>query len=107
EPDHATLSFCARHDMVVPMRILGALLGLCLLASCSGDEGHSPLPAQSDIARMEAKLARHPCVGDLDRWERSYRYKRNRGMFSSDSTDFSVIEFHFRKAGTITLVPGS
>ena len=89
------------------MRIRGALLGLCLLTACGGDEGHSPLPDPADLARMEKKLERHPCVGDLGLWERTYRFKRNPGMFWSDRTDFAVIEFHFRRAGTISLVAGS
>lgn len=65
------------------------------------------MPGDTDLAKLEQKLARHPCIGELDLWERSYRFKRTSGMFSSDSTDFSVIEFHFRRTGTITLVPGS
>lgn len=89
------------------MRIRGTLLALCLLAGCDDQQGHSPLPGEADLVKLEQKLGRHPCVGNLDLWERSYRFKRTPGMFSSDNTDFGVIEFHFRKAGTITLVPGS
>ena len=88
------------------MRAPILLISGLLLVSCGNDEGHSPLPVEADIEKLEAKLAGHQCVGDLDIWERSYRFHRNPRMLSSDNTDFGVIEFHYRKAGTIVLVPG-
>lgn len=88
------------------MKIRVAILSMLLLTACDDERNHLPQPLESDLVKLEAKLARHRCVGDLNLWERTYRFKRNPGMLASESTDFSVIEFHFRKAGTITLVPG-
>lgn len=82
------------------------LIGALMLASCGEEPSHSPVPAEADRAKLEAKLARHPCVGDLGLWERSYRFLRTPRMLDPDHTDFGVIQFHFRRAGTITLVPG-
>lgn len=82
------------------------LIGVLMLASCGEETTHSPVPAQSDLSKLEAKLARHPCVGELGTWERSYRFLRTPRMLDPDHIDFGVIEFHFRRAGTITLVPG-
>lgn len=86
------------------MRV-GLTLSLGILAIGCSQERHSPMPREADIQRLEARLANHPCVGELDGWERNYRYKRTASAFWTDNTDFSVIEFHFRQAGTITLAP--
>ena len=86
------------------MRAGSPLLVYPMLLAC-GPETHSPIPSESDIQRLETKLARHPCIGKVDAWERNYRYKRNASVFWSDHQDFSVIEFHFRKAGTMTVAP--
>lgn len=87
------------------MRVGLPLLVFVFLLACTR-ETHSPIPSESDIERLETRLAKHPCVGNLDAWERNYRYKRNASVFWADNTDFAMIEFHFRRAGTITLRPG-
>jgi len=88
--------------MKAPLTLIGAFV----LASCSEEATRSPLPNEADLSSLEAKLARHPCVGDLQIWERSYRFLRTPRMLEPDHIDFSVIEFHFRRAGMITVVPG-
>ena len=81
---------------------------LLLSTACSVQVDDSSIPSGDDIARLEAALARHPCVGDLERWERSYRFSRKTGLISdyTFNPDFDVIEFHLRRAGTILIRPG-
>lgn len=88
------------------MRI--AVISLLLLAGCNVEADDSAVPSQADIARLEAKLAQHPCIGPVGDWERNYRFSRKSGLFTphSLSPDIDVIEFHLRRAGTITIEPG-
>jgi hypothetical protein len=88
------------------MRIRAALFCVFLLSACGEESEHLPFPGEPDLVKLETKLSRHPCVGNLDDWERTYRFKHKPGTLMSGSTDFGVIEFHFRRAGTITLTPG-
>jgi hypothetical protein len=77
------------------------------LMACSQAGGEDLTPRIQDVDRLEAKLASQPCVGDLQKWERNYRYGMSRRMFwpQSDYVDLDVIEFHFRSAGTIAIRP--
>ena len=51
-----------------------ALAALLYVAACS--EGPIPLqPRAATIERLERRLAQHPCVGSLGRWERNYTHK--------------------------------
>jgi len=44
------------------------------LSACN--EGPVPvLPSTSIVDRLELRLARHPCVGSLGRWERNYTHE--------------------------------
>jgi hypothetical protein len=81
---------------------------LLLLAACGTDVDDDAVPAPSDIRRLEQRLSQHPCVGALDQWERNYRFSRKTGFFSpySLNPDLDVIEFHLRRASTITIMPG-
>jgi hypothetical protein len=90
------------------MRTWHLVGGLLMLAGCSFDTGEGPLPAEADIDRLEAKLAGHPCVGDLNGWERSYRYSTKTGLLTpySLNPDLDVIELHLRRAGTVTIQAG-
>ena len=87
------------------LRVLPLLL---LAAGCHYQVEDRSVPEEADVARLEAKLAAHPCVGPLENWERNYRYSRKTGLFSlyTVHADFNVIEFHLRRAGTITIAPG-
>jgi hypothetical protein len=84
------------------------MAALALTAGCNADIDDAAVPPDADIARVELRLAEHPCVRDLDLWERSYRYSRKMGLFTAYSLnpDFNVVEFHLRRAGTATIVPG-
>lgn len=76
-----------------------------LVAGCSqGPEG-SPLPSAADVARIEARLANHACVGDLARWERNYRHASDRNFLwpQSDHADVDRIQFHYRRTGTVAI----
>lgn len=90
------------------MRALSFAVALLLLASCNAHMDDRAVPSADDIARLEARLAEHPCVGDLKDWERSYRFSRKSGLLSpySLNPDLDVIEFHFRRAGTVSIEPG-
>lgn len=47
------------------------LLALLLVSACGEkDEG----PSDAVVERIEAKLARDPCVGSIDRWHREYAF---------------------------------
>lgn len=88
-----------------------AILGLIVLATLGGC--HSPvrsdaIPSAADVNELEARLARYPCVGDLNQWERNYRFFRKSALFFAHLThpDVNVIELHIRKAGKIDITPG-
>jgi hypothetical protein len=90
------------------MKTLPTAMSAFALASCFQHVDDSSIPARRDVLAVEAALARHPCVGDLNLWERNYRYSRKTGLFSPHSIhpDLDIIEFHLRRAGTIVIAPG-
>lgn len=80
------------------------------LFACS--EGPVPwAPPRSVADRLELKLAKHPCVGSLQQWERNYTFKSEPflvdfiGRFSNEAWrlgrwyDYGVIEIDLRKVG--------
>ena len=89
------------------MKAPGLAAALLLTTGCSVDVDDSSVPSVGDIERLEAVLSQHPCVGDVNRWERSYRFSRKTGLISdyAFNPDFDVIEFHLRRAGTILIRP--
>ena len=82
--------------------------GLCLLLLGCAAAGDSSVPSEEQISKVEAKLASHPCIGSLNDWERNYRFGMSKRMFwpQSDHPNFDVIEFHLRRAGSVTIAPG-
>jgi hypothetical protein len=87
------------------VRLLALVL---LLAGCHADVDDRTIPSDHEIALLEARLAQQPCIGDLGGWERNYRYSRKRGLLSPHSLNpnLDVIEFHFRRAGSVSIEPG-
>ena len=81
---------------------------LCLLLLGCAAEGNSSVPSDQEIAKVEAKLASHACIGSLDSWERNYRYGMSRRFFwpQSDHPNLDVIEFHLRHAGSVEIAAG-
>lgn len=81
---------------------------LAFAAGCHAYPEDTLIPSQVDIARLEARLGKHPCIRDLGLWERSYRFSRKSGLLTpySLNPDLDVIEFHFRRAGTATIEAG-
>jgi len=82
--------------------------GLSLLLLACAAEGDSSVPSEQQIAKAEAKLASHPCIGALASWERNYRFGMSKRMFwpQSDHPNFDVIEFHLRRAGSVNIAGG-
>ena len=55
-----------------------------------------PLPSAHIIDKLEAHLAKQPCVGRLDKWERTYFH----GLTGDRSkVDGNKVEFSLREAG--------
>lgn len=81
---------------------------LLLLAGCNAEIDDNAVPADADIERLEERLSQHPCVGNLDQWERNYRFSRKSGLFSPYSLqpDLDVVELHLRRVGTVSVKPG-
>lgn len=90
-----------RAALLIPVTLL-------LASACSPERGAEAIPPAAQIDRVEAALARSACIGDLDEWERNYRYSRKAGMFfwHSINPDLDVIEMHLRHAGTVAVRPG-
>lgn len=86
------------------MKILPA--AAILLTACSGGS-ETEVPSEAFVDLIEQRLAAHPCVGDIGKWERSYRFARPTGLSAyTAQADIDVIEFHLRRAGTTTISPG-
>ncbi|HVL29974.1 MAG TPA: hypothetical protein VM326_04565 [Sphingomicrobium sp.] len=82
------------------------IAGALLLAACSAP-GKDAVPGENLVNFIEEKLAQHPCVGDLEEWERNYRFAKHTGLSAYRSpTNRDVIEFHLRRAGTFVIRPG-
>jgi hypothetical protein len=81
---------------------------LLLATACGSEVEDNAVPPPAAIEQLEQRLARHPCVSNLDEWERNYRYSRKAGLFTQYSLnpDFDVIEFHLRRAGSVTITAG-
>jgi hypothetical protein len=61
-----------------------------------------PRPSQQMVERIEALLAKEPCVGRLDRWSRSYAYNGR----MSGGVYLNIVDFHLEEAGTFGIQPG-
>jgi hypothetical protein len=87
------------------MRFL-PIIGLALLGGCYHEDTDAA-PSESQVAMVEQRLANHPCVGDLNDWERYYRFAPATGLSAyTTSFDLDAIEFHLRRAGTFTIESG-
>ena len=92
-----------RHSRVMRSTLTSLL---CLAAvACTPDNDAMSMPRPSDIEKLEAVVARHPCIGSLDQWERTYRFGMSKRLFwpASNHPNFDVIDFHFRHTGTIVI----
>ena len=91
------------------MKLRATSLLLCvLLSGCDYGVDDNALPSDADIQHIEASLSNHDCIGDLSLWERNYRFSRKAGFLAEQSLhpDLDIIEFHLRRAGTITITAG-
>lgn len=88
------------------MKIITCISGALLLGACSGAADQA-VPNAGLVNLIEQKLASHQCVGDLSQWERTYRFAKPTGFSAFTAhADIDVIEFHLRRAGTVTVSPG-
>lgn len=88
------------------MKLATTILGGLILAGCS-QSGDDAVPSIAHVDAIERRLADNPCIGELARWERTYRFARPDGLSAYTAYfDPTVIEFHLRQAGTVTIEPG-
>jgi hypothetical protein len=101
------------------MRRLAPLLAALTLAptlslfACS--DGPIPIPPKASwIDQIETRLAQHPCVKSLDRWERNYTYKSEpyleehlvpffglTGWQLARWYDYRIIDIEFQEPGIV------
>ena len=89
------------------MKARAAAVMLLLVSACHGQVEDNATPSPTHVERLERKLAKHPCVGDLTQWERNYRFSRKSGLLSPHALypDLDVIELHLRRVGTVRITP--
>jgi hypothetical protein len=76
------------------------------LTGCSTGDNDAA-PPDRIIELIENKLERDPCIGDLDRWERNYRFAGSTGLSAYTAmVDHGIVEFHLRRAGSFAIRPG-
>ena len=90
----------------MPARLV--LLASLILIGCNPSIDDNAVPPSADVNRLEAKLSQNACIGDLDQWERNYRFSRKSGLLTPHSLypDLDVIEFHLRRVGAVEIRPG-
>lgn len=54
-----------------------------------------PRPTWQLVNQVEAALSREPCIGNLDRWSRSYAFN----MLPETTVDTAIVDFHLEGAG--------
>ena len=89
------------------MKAAGPLALCALLLGCSDPATELSVPRPADVDRLEAAAARHPCIGELDGWERNYRFAMSKRIFwpQSDHANQDVIDFHYRRVGSVAIAP--
>jgi len=81
------------------------ITGTLLLTACSVGSDDA-VPSEVHINLIEQRLEKHPCVGDLSKWERNYRFAKTSGFSAyAANADIDVIEFHLRRAGATMIHP--
>lgn len=95
------------------MRTLAFITVALLTCTCRpAEQPSSPepsaVPSESDIDRLELQLASDPCIGSLQKWERTYRIHRNIAVSGPDRGKIypDVIDFLFREAGQFGIHSG-
>ena len=89
------------------MNKLAVAAALVALSGCTAEPEGPLVPRETDVARLEALLARHPCVGSLGEWERNYRlgYQAKTFWPGAFEPEFNLIQFRFRHTGPISIEP--
>ena len=81
------------------------VISLSLIGCSARDDDAAP--NNPTIELIEKKLAVHPCVADLDQWERTYRFAKPSGLSAyATNIDHGIVEFHLRRAGRVDIRPG-
>lgn len=83
------------------MRSLLILVPIFLTSACVSPSSqqlsavqHGSVPSAALVSRIEATLAKDPCVGSLDRWARYYKWQTGQDVTSRD-----VVDVDLRQAG--------
>jgi hypothetical protein len=63
-----------------------------ILSSCSESDTKPPT---ATVEQIEARLARQPCVGSLEKWHREYAFR----MANDEAADRNDIRVWFKAAG--------
>jgi hypothetical protein len=103
QPQRSYEQPCLKCRLGGVLRNVVYLLLASLCVACSSLPGGKPY--ETDIDRLEQALAGQPCPGNLDSWERRYRYRGHREAWVDD-VDERTIQFDFYEAGVSGFVPG-
>jgi hypothetical protein len=79
------------------------LLLYSLPAACAREPAGDPAarPGETLVADIERRLAGAPCIGELSRWARHYRYEKR-----GEEVDKKQVDISLREAGVHGFVAG-
>lgn len=84
-----------------------SLAAVVLYASAQRGALGAALPSKGQVNTIEIALRDQPCVGNLDGWERRYRFTRKRTPnFRDGRVDEGTVEFRLRRAGSYNIRTG-
>ncbi|WP_428680267.1 hypothetical protein [Sphingopyxis sp.] len=80
---------------------------VAVMVACSACSSTADFqPDETEIAKLERKLAANHCVGKLDKWQRAYVRKESLSENEKGKFDRRMIEFTLQKADGEAVVSG-
>lgn len=81
------------------VKLYSPLAFLFFLAACDSPEDVPILPDYSEVDRIEQRVSKNVCVGDLSRWERRYQFLQDlkRGSATRGKVYPAIISFRLRR----------